>query len=419
MSDFNFNWHNSYVYADDVAPLLPRGTIIKVTGTPAANPAAPELAVGQVLLTFVTVGAGATTPTITETDIYLEDTEWTSSVSGGTIDAASVVDAYSGTTSIEATAAAATHYVELDKGSSQAMADIDLLEIHIKSKAVWPTNKRLRLTFRTAAGVVVGNFIDIRTSGTYGFSSSNVADWQTVAIPKVDFGIGSQTVQILRIAVVGGGATIGWFADQIRLQSGVPPFLGGGDNLGNHTATQDLDMSGHAITAAASVDVTGNITVAGTVDGRDIAADGAVLDTALQPGDIDTLAELNAIITASTLIDTTDARLSDRRRPKRTVATLTDGATVAVDVTLGDIFELLAAGDRTLSNPTGMVDGDIFILRHKASAADRTLALGTAYRFGTDITALTATTSGKIDKITFEYNATDLKWDVVAYIKGF
>ena len=28
---FNFNWHNSYVYADDAAPLLPKGTILKVT----------------------------------------------------------------------------------------------------------------------------------------------------------------------------------------------------------------------------------------------------------------------------------------------------------------------------------------------------------------------------------------------------
>jgi hypothetical protein len=29
--DFNFNWHNSYVYADDEAPLLPKGTILHVT----------------------------------------------------------------------------------------------------------------------------------------------------------------------------------------------------------------------------------------------------------------------------------------------------------------------------------------------------------------------------------------------------
>jgi hypothetical protein len=31
VSDFNFNWMTSYVYADDVAPLLPKGTILKVT----------------------------------------------------------------------------------------------------------------------------------------------------------------------------------------------------------------------------------------------------------------------------------------------------------------------------------------------------------------------------------------------------
>src|SRR4030095_117196 len=31
VNNFNFNWHNSYVYADDAAPLLPRGTTIIVT----------------------------------------------------------------------------------------------------------------------------------------------------------------------------------------------------------------------------------------------------------------------------------------------------------------------------------------------------------------------------------------------------
>jgi hypothetical protein len=31
VSDYNFNWHTTYVYADDGAPLLPKGTILKVT----------------------------------------------------------------------------------------------------------------------------------------------------------------------------------------------------------------------------------------------------------------------------------------------------------------------------------------------------------------------------------------------------
>jgi hypothetical protein len=31
VNDFNFNWHNNYVYADDAAPLLPKGTILRIT----------------------------------------------------------------------------------------------------------------------------------------------------------------------------------------------------------------------------------------------------------------------------------------------------------------------------------------------------------------------------------------------------
>ena len=31
VNNFNFNWHNNYVYADDAAPLLPKGTILTIT----------------------------------------------------------------------------------------------------------------------------------------------------------------------------------------------------------------------------------------------------------------------------------------------------------------------------------------------------------------------------------------------------
>jgi len=43
------------------------------------------------------------------------------------------------------------------------------------------------------------------------------------------------------------------------------------------------------------------------------AAQGSAADSALQSGDIDTLAELNSIVTDATLIDTADSRLSDSR----------------------------------------------------------------------------------------------------------
>ena len=45
VSDFNFNWHNNYVYDDNVAPLLPRGTVIAVKSwydNTSANRANPD-----------------------------------------------------------------------------------------------------------------------------------------------------------------------------------------------------------------------------------------------------------------------------------------------------------------------------------------------------------------------------------------
>jgi hypothetical protein len=43
--DYQFNWHNNYVYADDAAPLLPRGTLLKITAwhdNTAANKSNPD-----------------------------------------------------------------------------------------------------------------------------------------------------------------------------------------------------------------------------------------------------------------------------------------------------------------------------------------------------------------------------------------
>jgi hypothetical protein len=45
VNNFNFNWHNNYVYADDVAPLLPKGTVLRITAwhdNTAANPNNPD-----------------------------------------------------------------------------------------------------------------------------------------------------------------------------------------------------------------------------------------------------------------------------------------------------------------------------------------------------------------------------------------
>ncbi len=104
------------------------------------------------------------------------------------------------------------------------------------------------------------------------------------------------------------------------------------------------------------------------------------------------------------------------------VVALTDGATPALDASLGSEFTLIAAGDRTIAVPTNPTSGKKIIIRQLASGGARTLALNTGtggFRFGTDVTGLTQTTSGKTDYIGCIYNSADNKWDVVAYSKGY
>lgn len=104
------------------------------------------------------------------------------------------------------------------------------------------------------------------------------------------------------------------------------------------------------------------------------------------------------------------------------VVVLADGATPALDASLGSVFSLTAAGDRTIAVPTNPISGQKIVIRHLASGGARTLALNSGaggFRFGSDIASLTATASGKWDYIGCIYNATDSKWDVVAVTKGF
>lgn len=45
VNDFRFNWHNNYIYDEEVAPLLPKGTILRITSwhdNTAANPDNPD-----------------------------------------------------------------------------------------------------------------------------------------------------------------------------------------------------------------------------------------------------------------------------------------------------------------------------------------------------------------------------------------
>ncbi|WP_281155174.1 hypothetical protein [Streptomyces sp. HYC2] len=101
---------------------------------------------------------------------------------------------------------------------------------------------------------------------------------------------------------------------------------------------------------------------------------------------------------------------------------LTDAATITTDASRGSHFKVSLAGNRTLAAPTNPLDGQRAIWEVTASGAARTLTLASGaggFVFGSDITALTATASGKTDFIGAVYSAAANVWRVVAYAKGY
>jgi len=64
------------------------------------------------------------------------------------------------------------------------------------------------------------------------------------------------------------------------------------------------------------------------------------------------------------------------------ITTLTDAATIAIDMDDNNNFKVTLGGDRTLGNPTNVVEGQTgFIEVHQDSTGGRTLAFSSNYRF--------------------------------------
>lgn len=100
---------------------------------------------------------------------------------------------------------------------------------------------------------------------------------------------------------------------------------------------------------------------------------------------------------------------------------ISDGATLATDASLGSQFQVTIAGNRTLGAPTNPRDGQKVVWRIKQDGTgNRTLTFNAIFRFGTTIPSITlTTTAGKIDYIGAIYNSDDTKWDIVAFAGGF
>lgn len=83
------------------------------------------------------------------------------------------------------------------------------------------------------------------------------------------------------------------------------------------------------------------------------------------------------------------------------IVTLTDGATVTPDFSLGNNFVLTLGGSRTLANATNQVagqSGSIFIVQ---STGSHTLSYGSNYDFAGGTAPTLSTAAGAVDRIDY------------------
>lgn len=124
--------------------------------------------------------------------------------------------------------------------------------------------------------------------------------------------------------------------------------------------------------------------------------------------------------TAAVGTGTTAARADHVHAPQAPVA-LTYAATIATDASLSSLFRVTLTGNATLGNPTNPVDGQKVVWEIVQDATgSRTLTLGSAFALGTDIAAVTlTTTASKRDFLGAVYNASASKWYVIAFTRGY
>lgn len=83
--------------------------------------------------------------------------------------------------------------------------------------------------------------------------------------------------------------------------------------------------------------------------------------------------------------------------------TLTDAATIAVDMSSGFNFAVTLGGNRTLGNPTATTNGKTGRIRIvQDGTGSRTLAYGTSWEFESGIAPALSTTAGAVDFLDYE-----------------
>jgi hypothetical protein len=104
-----------------------------------------------------------------------------------------------------------------------------------------------------------------------------------------------------------------------------------------------------------------------------------------------------------------------------TVVRLTDGATIAVDASLGNDFRVTIGANRTMSTPANPANGQQIIFQiTQGSGGSSAITWDTGYEFSTGLPQPTlSSAAGQTDLLGFIYNASKGKWLLAAFVNGF
>lgn len=207
----------------DVLVLTTGGSATKITGTPAASPAEPSVDPSTYLrLGLVVVSAASSASPVTATTLYAEGSggEWSASASAGTVSVGSTSNPRSGTKDIEGTSVVAGTTVTFTIPSGTLdLATKEKLILYVRIKSAWATKKAIQLrwlagTVQKGVAVTVGN-------GIYGLNTQTTGAYQQIVVPISAFSVpAGSAISKLEAAIVGSGASVGFYWDDIGLQAG-------------------------------------------------------------------------------------------------------------------------------------------------------------------------------------------------------
>lgn len=185
--------------------------------------------------------------------------------------------------------------------------------------------------------------------------------------------------------------------------------VGGGLEFTDSGSLRTSAFTGDVTKAAGGTALT---IAAGAVITADIA-DSAVTTAKIADSNVTTAKINNAAVTAAKVDTTGVAVLGTAQQYTRThnftATTLTDGATINWDLSQNQVASVTLAGNRTLANPTNLVNGAVYILIVRQDATGgRTLSFSSAYKFAGGTAPTLTTTASKADIMTFVCDGTNM-----------